>query len=475
VPASRLTAWAVAASLTAFVWGGSGAVLTSSRDYQAAYEVGLRAYTYGLPLVTTNQTFLTMTSTDVSQGSYGPVNTFNSVHSPNNAASATVVAPGATSLSSIAWLDLSSQPQVLHVPRVTDHYFVLALIDPYTTNLVNLGTASSTPAGDYVVCDPAQRNVPLPAGTTRLNVDYSRIWIIGSTQLKGASDIPAVNAIQDQYTLTPLDAYAPAPIPSMPAPSPSPSSPSIAAYPAPTGLAYFDLMGQLMARFPPPRKDARALRDFASVGIGPGLTPSQDARLSADTLAGLTAAAAAGPAQVRQDTKALYATDFARHNGYLLGGFGLYGTRYTERAVISQIGLGAFAPRQAIYAMAWSDQSKSPLNGSRRYVLHMPAPPPTTEGWSLTVYNLHGSLMANPLNRFAFTNTSTLVRNSDGSINFYLQSNPPASSSHRTNWLPVTPGQGFEVTWRLFAPRPSATLSVLDGSGWQPPTIASEH
>jgi hypothetical protein len=471
---SRLTAWAVATSLAALVSGGSEAALAASREYQAAYEVGLRAYRYGLPLVTTNQTFLTMTSTDVSQGSYGPVNTFNSVRSPNNAASTTVVAPGATSLSSIAWLDLSSQPQVVHVPRVTGHYFVLALIDPYTTNIVNLGTASSTPPGDYVVCDPAQRNVPLPAGTTRLNVDYSRIWIIGSTQLKGARDIPAVNAIQDQYTLTPLDAYASAPIPSIPAPSPGPLSPSITEYPAPTGLAYFDLMGQLMAQFPPSRKDSRALRDFSSVGIGPGLRPSQDSRLSADTLAGLTAAAAAGPARVRQDTKALYAADFARHNGYLLGGFGRYSARYTERAVISQIGLGAFTPRQAIYAMAWSDQSTSPLNGSHRYVLHMPAPPPTTEGWSLTVYNLQGGLMANPLNRFAFTNTSTLARNSDGSIDFYLQASPPARSSHRTNWLPVTPGQGFEVTWRLFAPRPSATPSILDGSGWQPPTIRSQ-
>jgi hypothetical protein len=473
VLASRLTAWAVAASLAACVSGGSEAALASSHEYQTAYEVGLRAYTYGLPLVTTNQTFLTMTSTDVSQGSYGPVNTFNSVRSPNNAASTTVVAPGATSLSSIAWLDLSSQPQVLHVPSVTDHYFVLALIDPYTTNLVNLGTASSTPPGDYVVCDPSQRNVPLPAGTTRLNVDYSRIWIIGSTQLKGASDIAAVNAIQDQYTLTPLDAYASASIPSMPVPSPSPSG-SITAYAAPTGLAYFDLMGQLMAQFPPPRKDDRALRDFASVGIGPGMAPSQDTRLSADTLAGLTAAAAAGPAQVRHDTNAVYAADFARHNGYLLGGFGRYGTRYTERAVISQIGLGAFTPRQAIYAMAWSDRSKSPLNGTHRYVLHMPAPPPTTEGWSLTVYDLQGGLMANPLNRFAFTNTSTLACNSDGSIDFYLQASPPASSTHRTNWLPITPRQGFEVTWRLFAPRPSATPSILDGSGWQPPAISPQ-
>ena len=67
--------------------------------------------------------------------------TFNNVRSPNNAGSTAVVAPGATSLSSIAWLDLAAEPQVLHVPEVTDHFFVLALIDPCTENVVNLGTA----------------------------------------------------------------------------------------------------------------------------------------------------------------------------------------------------------------------------------------------------------------------------------------------------------------------------------------------
>ena len=469
VSTSRLVAGTVAASMAMLAWGGGSAAYASSDEYNRGYTIGLRAYSYGLPLVTTNQTFRTMTSTNVSQGAYGPVNTFNSVRSPNNAGSTTVVAPGATSLSSIAWLDLSDQPQVLHVPRVTDHDFVLALIDPYTTNLVNLGTASSTPPGDYVVCDPAQREVPLPTGTHRINVDYSRIWIIGSTQLKGTSDIPAVNAIQDQYTLTPLDNYVSG---STTTPAPSPTNPTITPYPAPTGLAFFDAMGEQLALFPPPARDAKALAAFASVGIGPGLTPSQDSHLSADTVAGLAAAAAAGPAQIRNDTSALYATDFVRHNGYLLGGFGRYGIRYAERAVISQVGLGAFTPHQAIYAMAWSDQKRKTLNGSHRYVLHMPKPPPTKEGWSLTVYNLQGGLMANPLNRYALTNSSELSRNSDGSVDIYLQPTAPKKSSQLSNWLPVSAGVGFEVTWRLFAPRPASIPAILDGSGWQPPAIS---
>jgi len=128
---------------------------------------------------------------------------------------------------------------------------------------------------------------------------------------------------------------------------------------------------------------------------------------------------------------------------------------------------------QAMYAMAWSDSTSTALTGSAAYVLHLAAPPATAEGWSLTVYTLAGGLVPNSLNRYAFTNVSTLSKNADGSIDFYLQSTQPTETTRATNWLPTPVGQGFEVTWRLFAPEPSAIPGILDGSGWQPPTITT--
>ena len=100
---------AVTLALTACSPSTPSAVVTSSTSsaaYQAAYGIGLDAYVYGLPLLVTDATFRTMTSVDVSQGAFGPVNQFNNVRAPNSASSTTVVAPGATSLSSIAWVDL---------------------------------------------------------------------------------------------------------------------------------------------------------------------------------------------------------------------------------------------------------------------------------------------------------------------------------------------------------------------------------
>lgn len=446
---------------------GGSAPEQQSADYQKGYRLGLDAYAYGLPLMVTNATCQTMTSVNVSNGAYGPVNQFNHVRGANKADSRAVVAPGATSLSSIAWLDLRDEPQVLHVPEVADHYFVLALIDPYTENVKNLGSAGNTKPGDYVITGPGQHDVKTPAGTGRLDVDYSRIWIIGSTQLKGPDDVAKVNKIQDGYTLTPLSKYGTSYTPA----APSHPETSVTKYQMPTGVAFFDALGQQLADFPPPARDDAELRKLAEVGIGPGMTPSKDSRLSSDTLRGLADAVTAGPARIKADTQKLFARGFVKNNGYLLGGFGRYGTDYSLRAVISQIGLGAFAPEQAIYAMSWSDRDRQPLSGSTLYVLHMQDPPPAREGWSLTVYDLQGGLVSNPLNRYAFTNASQLARNSDGSIDFYLQSTEPTSSMRASNWLPTPSGQGFEVMWRLMAPDTTKVEGVPGGSGWQPPSI----
>jgi hypothetical protein len=353
------------------------------------------------------------------------------------------------------------------VPSVTDHDFVLALLDPYTEDLRNLGSAHDNPAGDYVVCGPDQDGVQIPAGTQRIDVDCTRIWIIGSTQLKDQNDVANVNKIQDGYTLTPLSRYGTDYTPETPA---DPNT-TVKNYAVPTGLEFFDTLGQLLQQFPPPAADKEQLEAFATVGIGPGKAPSQDKDLSADTIRGLQDAATAGPAQIQADTKTVFAASAKTHNGYFLGGFGTYGTNYQLRAVVSAIGLGAFTSDQTIFAMTFGDGSMQALNGSTNYVLHLPQAPPADEGWSLTVYDTKGALIPNSINRYQFNNTSTLTKNADGSIDIYVQATEPADATQSQNWLPVKGGEGFEVIWRLLAPDPESINGILDGSGWQPPAV----
>jgi len=247
--------------------------VSSQAEYNSGYDVGLEACTYGLPLIVTNTTFEIMTSIDVTDGAFGPVNQFNNVRTLNNPGSTVVVvAPGASSLSSIAWLDLRKEPQVLHVPVVKDHFFVLGFIDPYTNDVLNLGSVTDTPPGAYVIAGSGQSTVPIPAGTHRIDVNYTRIWIIRSTQLKGSSDIANVNHIQDGYTLTLLSQYG---TNYRPGNLTNPRT-TVQSYPIPGGLAFFDMLGEQLKLFPPPPADPPALQKFAEVGIGPGMAPSHN-------------------------------------------------------------------------------------------------------------------------------------------------------------------------------------------------------
>ena len=429
---------------------------------------GSEAYTYGLPLLETNKTFLSQTSINVTNGNgYGPVNQFNSVRNLAGPTSTAVVAPGSNGLSSIAWVDLTHGAQVLHVPNVHNHAFVLAFVDPYTNDFKNLGTVNDTQPGYYVIAGPGQHNVPIPTGTKRIDVNYTRIWIIGSTQLKGANDLDAVHLIQDGYTLTPLSQFGKNYHPKPPA---HPNT-IVTTYQLPTGLQFFDTLGELLKQFPPPAADAPVLRQLAQVGIGPGLMPSENRHLSVNTVNGLDAAVANGPAKINKDAEQLFLSGFAKHDGYFLGGFGQYGTDYELRAVIAQVGLGAVTSNQTIFALSLTDHSLKALSGSTNYVLQMPTPPPVNEGWSVTVYTLKGALVANPLNRYELSSSSQLTSNSDGSVDIYLQATEPTNSAQVSNWLPTPAAAGFEVIWRLIAPKPSAIPSILDGTGWQPPAI----
>ena len=156
------------------------------------------------------------------------------------------------------------------------------------------------------------------------------------------------------------------------------------------------------------------------------------------------------------DTESLFLAGFDKHDGYLLGGFGRYGTDYKLRAVVSQIGLGAFTSQQTIFAMSSTDHSGQPLSGSTDYVMHMAKAPPVNEGWSLTVYDLQGFLIPNPIDRYKFSNKSRLTRNADGSVDIYLQADAADG-----------PGAGQELAADRQRPGVRGDLAAARAEAWQ--------
>jgi hypothetical protein len=97
---------------------------------------------------------------------------------------------------------------------------------------------------------------------------------------------------------------------------------------------------------------------------------------------------------------------------------GVYGNHYLKRAMVTQIGLGANLPGDAIYPLNLGDSDDKPLDGANHYTIHFDKDqiPPAEAFWSITLYDLQGFQVANPINRFAVSSWMPFKYNADGSL-----------------------------------------------------------
>jgi hypothetical protein len=443
-------------------------------EYQRALALGVQAYVYGYPLLDTNRVFLTSTSVNVPNGSgAGPANQLSNIRRLTNPSDRTVVAPNHDTLYSIAWLKLTPQPIVVHMPVVRGRFVVFELLDPYTTNFALIGSVGH-PAGNYAVAGPRWHG-RLPLGVRLIRSPYSRVWIIGRTYIKNAADTPNVVRIQNRYSLTPLDRWGTRYRPARPRHvNRKPREHTVPGTgPGQNPLAFFDALGDQLKAFPPTAADRPLLRELATVGIGPGLHPSTNRRLSAATRRGLRAAVAAGYNQVSADLRTAFLTTAPEHNGWLVSRTGTYGTDYAQRAVVDRIGLGAPVSKLAIYPFTVTDSNLHALTGSNRYVAHFPPgdlPFPAKAFWSLTLYDSRGFFVPNKAHVYLINNRTPLYYNRDGSLDIYIQPNAPRDPIERRAWLPSPgPDKSFRLIMRLY--EPVNIPGIISGRSWQPPVV----
>ena len=76
---------------------------------------------------------------------------------------------------------------------------------------------------------------------------------------------------------------------------------------------------------------------------------------------------------------------------------GVYGNYYLKRAIVTQMGLGANLPEDAIYPFNLGDETGQSLTGTNKYVLHFDKSqlPPASAFWSVTLYDSEGFQVAN--------------------------------------------------------------------------------
>jgi hypothetical protein len=119
---------------------------------------------------------------------------------------------------------------------------------------------------------------------------------------------------------------------------------------------------------------------------------------------------------------------------------------------------------EAAYWTTTIDSAGKKLNGRHNYILHFPAGelPPNDAFWSLTITDVVGYMVNNPIDRHSLGDRSGLVPNEDGSIDIFIQNTVP--TGHEPNWLPV-PAGNLKLMLRAYLPG----RAVLNGEYHVPP------
>ncbi len=120
--------------------------------------------------------------------------------------------------------------------------------------------------------------------------------------------------------------------------------------------------------------------------------------------------------------------------------------------------------QEAAYWTTTKDSAGQTLRGQHEYVLQFPAGqlPPNDAFWSLTMTDVVGYMVKNPIDRYSVGSRSGLAPNADGSIDIYIQRAAPAG--HESNWLPA-PAGNFKLMLRAYLPG----AAILDGTYRVPP------
>ena len=138
-----------------------------------------------------------------------PANQFSVMTNYPDASFRAVARTGLDTLFAVAWADLDKEPLVLSVPDTDGRYYVIALFDMWSNVFASIGKRTTgTEAANFLIAGPGWQGTP-PADVKRTFRSPTRfVWVNGQMQADGPKDYAVVNALQKQYKLTPLSAWA---------------------------------------------------------------------------------------------------------------------------------------------------------------------------------------------------------------------------------------------------------------------------
>ena len=317
-----------------------------------------------------------------------------------------VVRPNFDTLYSSGWLDLTKEPMVVSAPDTGGRYYLLPMLDMWTDVFASPGwRTTGTEAGNFLVTPPGwrpdlseiRRGIQAPDNTQR---SKRRRLMCGSSAAPRPMDRPTTTPCIRSRTATrsrrcrngarsrcapevkidpSIDMKTPpkVTVDTMPAGNSSPMLPSCSS---------------CIRRTSPTSRSSRGLK---RIGFEVGKSFDLD---KADP------AVQKGLASAPEDAQKLMAwkvPTMARiANGWSMNTdtMGVYGNYYLKRAIVTQFGLGANLPGDAIYPLNLADETGKPLDGANNYTIHFDKgqTPPAEAFWSITLYDRRVSRWPTP-------------------------------------------------------------------------------
>jgi hypothetical protein len=448
-------------------------------DSSGLAATAVQAYIYGYPLV-----LMEFTKVSVHLQTRTRDNQFYNVLKPIDPNEKTVVRPNLDTLYSLAFLQLRKGPVVLHVPDTNGRYYLMQIMDAWSNSLMSVGALTTgTLEREFLIAGPNWKGTP-PAGMTVISSPTNLVWVVGRTKVTDTpEDIAEVNAIQVQYTLTPLSKHGKShhsersvfgpslpsflfsPLEGFPLLSQNRSIPTTPPVVIATlsGVNYFKLLSLFMCNNPAASADLPALEQFQEIGFAPcsAFNPSPLIALAVN----------AAPRIALIDMNNAVPQLGTEKNGWrlVLHDIGDYGIDYLTRGAVAVAGFGANKPEDAFYPSSLTSGDGQQLNGATTsYVIHFAtkAELPVAAGfWSITLYDKNNLLFLNPADKYAVHGNDPFNVNPDGSVDIYLQQSKPSNAAQVPNWLPM-PSDVFSLTLRIYGP----DSEEISGT-WAPPPI----
>jgi hypothetical protein len=433
---------------------------------EEAHAIGVDAYLYFYSLITMDVTRKQLTNQEPKPGGIGgPMNSFANVGAFPTADLRVVVRPNFDTLYSSGWLDLTKEPMVVSAPDTGGRYYLLPMLDMWTDVFASPGwRTTGTEAGNFLVTPPGWSGT-VPDGFSQIKAPTPYVWIIGRTKTDGPDDYDAVHKIQAGYKITPLSQWGKEPVPPEVKIDPSidmKTPPKVQVDTMKAGQ-FFAYAAELLKMHPPHITDQPIIARLERIGFEVGKDFDLD---KADPAIQKGLASAPEDAQKLMAWKVPTMARIANYWSMNTDTMGVYGNYYLKRAIVTQFGLGANLPEDAIYPLNLADSEGKPLDGASNYTIHFDKGeiPPVEAFWSITLYDNDGFQVANSLNRFAVSSWMPFKYNPDGSLDLYFQNESPGADK-AANWLPAPKGP-FNLTMRLYAPKSAA----LTGK-WNPPPV----